>query len=40
MNEMKKFDIEMKMIIDCKKKKKTILKRPTLPLDELRVIYP
>jgi hypothetical protein len=37
----KKFDVlEIKMITDCKKKKKTISIMPTLSLDELVVIYP
>jgi hypothetical protein len=40
MEEMKKFNVfEMKIVFDCKKKKKTIFGIPTLPLDDLRVIY-
>jgi len=38
MNEMKKFDVlEMKMVIDSKKKK--YISEPTFFLDELGIIY-
>jgi len=38
--KMKKFGVlEMKMVIDCIKKLKEMV-RPTLSPDELRVIYP
>jgi hypothetical protein len=38
--KMKTFDVlEMKMVIECKKKKTKMVK-PTLSLDESKVIYP